>query len=332
MGDQPLGMAMLRDKIADIAALIPRDRPVVFLDYPVYLNVGDLLIEKATDAFFRDFGYNVTEIRSAHDFPPAHAAPVDPDATIVFQGGGNFGDLYDLHQKFREQIVGRYRRNRIVLLPQTIYFESRARLNACVEVFGAHPDLHVCVRDRGSYAFFQKHFRNPVYLFPDMAHFLWDDFGSHRRGEPRHATLLFLRADKEECPFVYQDAIGLKPIDWRDIIDGMDRGTLSVLLRWHQRHDRILPRVRIYPFWRLFREHMTGKAIRLVSDYELVVTNRLHMALLGVLMGRKVAMADNSYGKLSAYHSCWLKDIASVEMLSAREPAAPQPALAPAAV
>lgn len=332
MDDQSMNMAGLQSKIGEIAALIPRGKPVLFLDYPVYMNIGDLLIEKGTDAFFHHFGYHLAQARSAYDFSPDHAKAVDPQATIVFQGGGNFGDLYELHQKFREQIVGRYRNNRIVLLPQTIYFQSQQRLDECIDVFRTHPDLHVCVRDHNSYSLFRKHFSNPVYLFPDMAHFLWKEFEGHRRVEPRPATLLFLRMDKEGLPPAYQPVTGHKPIDWDNIVDPLDRLTMTLLLRWHRHHEHILPRTEIYPLWRAYREHLNGKAIRLVSDYDYVVTNRLHMALLGLLMGRKVAMADNSYGKLSSYHSCWLKDMPLVEMLIAPVSAAQPRAWVPAAI
>lgn len=332
MGDLHTSMAKLCNRVSEIAELIPRRNPVVFLDYPVYLNVGDLLIEKGTEAFFRKFGYHLAEIRSAYDFPVERASTMDSSATIVLQGGGNFGDLYELHQRFRERIIGQCRNNRIVLLPQTIHFESQQRLDECVRVFSAHADLHVCLRDHNSYDFFRQNFPNPVYLFPDMAHFLWDEFEPYRRVSARRATLLFMRVDKEECPFVYEATTGQKPIDWCDIIDPVDRVAFGILHRLHRFHDEILSRVEIYPMWRLFREHMTNKGARLLSDYDSVVTNRLHMGLLGLLMGRKVAMADNSYGKLSTYHSCWLKDTPDAQMLSSRVPGVLQPAWLPAAI
>jgi pyruvyl transferase EpsO len=325
-------MAALRNKVGEIADLIPRGKPVVFLDYPVYLNVGDLLIAKGTETFFRAFGYRVMTTRSALDFDAAQTAAIPPDATIVFQGGGNFGDLYELHQQFRERVIARCRTNRIVILPQTIHFESAARLDECAAVFARHPDLHVCVRDHASHDLFRRHFPNPTYLFPDMAHFLWDELAPRRQGTGSRSTLLFMRVDKEGSPFVHESTAGQTPIDWRDIMSLTDRVAFALLLRLHQRHDDLLPGHEIYPFWRLFSERMIRKAIRTLVPHGAVVTNRLHMALLGLLMGRRVEMADNSYGKLSAYYGCWLETIPTVELLSSRAPAAPQRAWASAAV
>jgi pyruvyl transferase EpsO len=324
-------MVALRDKVGEIADLIPRAHSVVFLDYPVYLNVGDLLIEKGTEAFFKSFGYDVTTIRSAHDFPPTDPAAIDPQATIVLQGGGNFGDLYDLHQRFRERVVGTYRKNRIVLMPQTIYFESPDRLAECVAVFSAHPDLHVCVRDRASYTLFRRYFPNPVYLFPDMAHFLWDELAAYRSAAGKRATLFFRRADKEDYPIADGNAGEEQPIDWRDVITLPERGAFMLLYRLHLHHNRILPRHEIYPLWRVFRDRLTRKAASTLARYERVVTNRLHVALLGLLTGRQVDMADNFYGKLSAYYSCWLVEIPAINLLGRPAPEERQRTSAPAA-
>lgn len=332
MNEWTAEMVELRNKVGEIAELIPRRKPVVFLDYPVYLNVGDLLIEKGTEAFFRAFDYQLAMIRSAYDCGDEQIAAVVPEATIVLQGGGNFGDLYDLHQQFRERVVAQCKRNRIVLLPQTIHFESPMKLAECVAIFAAHPDLHICLRDRASYDFFRRHFPNPVYLFPDMAHFLWDEMEPHRRTIGERATLLFMRADKEEYPFVYEPADGQTPIDWLDIVNPLDRVAFGLLHRLHRRHGDLLPRHEIHPLWRLYREHLIRKAIRTLAPHSMVVTNRLHMALLGLLMGRKVGMADNSYGKLSAYHACWLKKLPAVSLLNSRAPEGPQPSWVPAAV
>jgi pyruvyl transferase EpsO len=204
----------------------------------------------------------------------------------------------------------------------------------CVKVFAAHPDLHICLRDQTSYDFFRRHFPNPVYLFPDMAHFLWDGMAPYRQAldERTATTLLFMRVDKEEYPFVYEPANGQASIDWLDIINPLDRAAFGLLHRLHLRHSDLLPHHEIHPFWRVYREHLIRKAIRTLTPHSMVVTNRLHMALLGLLMGRNVGIADNSYGKLSAYHACWLKKIPTASLLNSRGPEGPQPSLVPAAV
>lgn len=156
-------MQSLRDRVGTIARLIPRDRPVVYLDYPVHTNIGDLLIEQGTDRFFEEARYNVVERRSAHDFCDCVRSKVPSDATIVLHGGGNFGDLYELHQPFRERVIEGFPQHRIVMLPQTIHFQSPERLRRAVEVFSRHDNLTVCVRDYASLEYFRRYFHNPVH-------------------------------------------------------------------------------------------------------------------------------------------------------------------------
>lgn len=46
---------------------------------------------------------------------------------IILQGGGNLGDLWSNHQKFREYIISKYRDRPIVIMPQSIYFEHTSK-------------------------------------------------------------------------------------------------------------------------------------------------------------------------------------------------------------
>ena len=43
---------------------------------------------------------------------------------ILLQGGGNWGDLWDRHQKFRLKVIQKYKNHRIIILPQSIYYKE----------------------------------------------------------------------------------------------------------------------------------------------------------------------------------------------------------------
>lgn len=300
-------MDQLRQRILDVAALIPAHKPVVYLDYPVHTNIGDLLIEKGAERFLSSLGYDVVERRSAYDFCQLSMKRVNHDMTIVLHGGGNFGDLYDAHQLFRERVIERFPDNRIVMLPQTLYFESEERLKACAALFSRHNNLHVCLRDEQSLATFQGYFSNPAYLLPDMAHFLWGDFPLPHTTVHDERTLFFARTDKEMSAFPDQ---GRGATDWSDLIRPQDEFLHRLLRKLHAKHHMIAGRWSLYPAWRMFlRDRLIDRAEQFIADYDAVVTNRLHMAIFCLLTGRKATMADNSYGKLSSYYSTWLKDM-----------------------
>ena len=75
----PHGVMMdrLKQRLGRIAEVMPPTRPIVYLDYPVHDNVGDLLIHQGADAFLDDYGYTVLGRFSIHDFcrtPPCGRA------------------------------------------------------------------------------------------------------------------------------------------------------------------------------------------------------------------------------------------------------------------
>lgn len=317
-------MGQLRDRVADVATLIPRARPVVYLDYPVHTNIGDLLIERGTEAFFERFGYEVIDQRSAYDFCARTMARVPDDATIVLHGGGNFGDLYDLHQPFREHVIRCFPNHRIVLLPQTLHFDSLERMKAAAAVFARHPDLHVCLRDTASLEIYRRYFSNPAYLIPDMAHFLWESAEVTSAVSGGKGTLLLVRRDKEWQELIDPAAAGAAPVDWPDFIQAHETLVFRALRKMHVKHSLIGGRLPVYHAWRAFVGGLVGKAFREVGAYDAVVTNRLHAAIFGLLLGKPVTMSDNSYGKLSTYHATWLADMPSARLSVGATEAVPE--------
>lgn len=311
-------MDRLRDRVAEIAELIPRDRPLVYLDYPVHTNVGDLLIELGTRHFFDHYNYDVIARRSAYDFDERLMRRIGPEVTIVCHGGGNFGDLYDQHQTFREQVIARFPKNRIVLLPQTIHYNSPERLAASARVFARHENLHVCLRDNHSLGLFQANFTNPAYLMPDMAHFLWRRFDGYAPGPHDTGTLLFLRIDIETTGPQAITIDGEAPVDWQAIIRPADHLLFRVLRKLHAKHSLLGGALPLSAAWQRYSDHLIARALTLLDGRGTVVTDRLHMALLGLLLRRRVTMIDNSYGKLSSYYDTWLQHHRDIEIRGLR--------------
>ena len=108
----------LKNKLNPIVELIKDKNDVFYFDYPLHLNVGDLLIYHGTEQFFKDHHINVTLKRCEYDLDLEEVkAKITPNTTILLHGGGNFGDLYPQHQKIREEIVTNFPNNRIIVLP-----------------------------------------------------------------------------------------------------------------------------------------------------------------------------------------------------------------------
>lgn len=91
-----------------------------------------------------------------------------PGDVLVFQGGGNFGDIHGPFQAFREHVIASRHDCRIVVLPQSLHFEDPAAFERCRAVCNGHPDLHLCVRDEHSRRVALQ-LTPHVYLMPDKA-------------------------------------------------------------------------------------------------------------------------------------------------------------------
>lgn len=272
-----------------------------YLDIPMHDNVGDLLIMQGTFRFFERNSIYPKKIRSAY----GALGKVSPDEVILLHGGGNLGDLYHLHQQYRDNIIERYKGNRIILLPQTIYFENDVNYNNCRDSWVKHPDLHIFVRDRVSLSLAQEMTRN-VYLVPDMAHQLYPIKNDRSGVEKR--VLNILRRDIESGTLP-DDVFG-DVTDWSNELH-----THGYLIKILVEFDKICGMLGLSfisglnaNIWKFYANKLVAKIIRLYSKYGEIHTNRLHGHILAVIMEKNNKVFDNSYGKNSAYIDCWTKD------------------------
>lgn len=306
-------MGGLKRKLGELRTFIPSGDPVLYLDYPMHLNIGDQLINLGTEAWFADHGYTVTNRASHFDCSDRNLRKVGADSTIVLHGGGNFGDIYPVHQEFREYIVGRFRNNRIVVMPQSVHFKSTDRLRVAAEIFSRHPRLTIAVRDTESFDLLTKHFKNDIRLFPDMAHQLWSrpdmTAGSVGRAtDGANRTLVLWRQDIEAVAKPAGFAQDRDLIDWEALMTANDIRVYKAILRWYRLDRRLGHLFPNHLLWYPIRARLVNRMICLFRSYDNIVTNRLHAMILGALLSRNVEFSDNSYGKLSRYWSAWLKD------------------------
>src|SRR5438445_13312654 len=108
-------------------------KSVQYVDFPMHGNIGDLLIAQGTLEFLRKINANVTQIAASYNYNPRW---LGSDEVLLMHGGGNFGDLYPRFQLFRERCVKELADNRIIILPQSIHFESQENFRRCKEIMG----------------------------------------------------------------------------------------------------------------------------------------------------------------------------------------------------
>lgn len=307
----------LKQKLQKIEELIIDKNDVVYFDYPLHLNVGDLLIYAGTEQFFRDYQINITLRRSLQAFDIREAKKhIHPNTTILCHGGGNFGDLYPLIQKMREEIVTEFPHNRVILLPQTAHFSCRREMEKSAVVFSRHQDLHLFARDSKTFELFGGRFSDNVYLSPDMAHQLYGSLPNKPRRAHPHRTLYFLRKDIEKSHIEAEIQATLPNLDnvkdWEDILLPSD---LRFEL-WCSRFSKLANRFNlafvkniINRLWYRHALNVIARCQDIFLSYDEVITSRLHGHIFSCLLGLPNQVCDNSYGKNTGYFNQWTKNI-----------------------
>lgn len=314
-------MDKLKNDLSVIDAVVPPGSKVVYLDIPLHLNVGDLLIYKGTEQFFKERNYQVMARRTDKTSMKwlSENRDLPKDVILLMHGGGNFGDLYGHHQRLREAVVEHFPAHKIVYLPQTVHFKDKNKMLLSAGIISKHKNLTIFCRDERSKEILQEHFCKDVRLCPDMAHALWTVFPKQTSNDIKRDTLWMIRKDIEETKI---DGLPGMPgpegyEDWEDICTDQDRAKTKALLNF-ERVNRILS-TRLFNTpekWATYTDTLVDRVNLYFMAHDTVVTSRMHGHILCCLLGVKTKLLDNSYGKNSGYYQSWTKDVPDCELIT----------------
>lgn len=288
------------------------DNDYIFIDLPYYNNIGDVLIWEGTERYLKTISHRCLYKTSFNNF--VHKK-ISKDTVILMQGGGNFGDIWHEHQNFRKQIIKEYPENRIIILPQTIYYQNEDNLKKDAEEFSHHNNIFICARDRHSYDVFNKYFSAYILLLPDMAFFIDLPLKKHRTNR----VLYLKRKDKEQnlAQMKVEIPVNVEIHDWPTYernfnVDRVLFYSSKLLSKLNNNWCRLW---RDYYEDKIIRGSKLSIGCRFLSNYDLIYSTRLHVAILGSLMGIQVKFIDNSYGKNKNFYDTWLKDLDTISMI-----------------
>lgn len=157
-----------QEKINQLKTLIEQtldpilDGEFILTDLPYHTNIGDILIWQGENDYLKSRGLRCLGQTSAQTF---QFPDLKPSTIILLNGGGNFGDLWTTSQEFRLKIISRYKRNRIVLFPQSVWYENKNLITKEAQILADHKDLILCARDHTSFNFFQPILKIRYYLY-----------------------------------------------------------------------------------------------------------------------------------------------------------------------
>ena len=286
------------------------DRDYVFLDLPYHTNIGDSLIYEGVMDYLRSVRHKCLYKTSLWTFD---GRKIPENVMILFNGGGNFGDLWMECTDFRNRIIRKYPHHKYLIFPQSAWYEDSNNLRQDVRLFSACDKMTICARDNASYQLLKSHFtNNTILLVPDMAFHLPEKLflpGKKSSGK----TLFLRRSDKEYVQErgYFEVPENAEVHDWPTL-----EKCTPPYLNWY-RLEKVLKRsvgrlnkkAMLYltdAYWqKVLLPYNVREGIRFVKDYDRVYTTRLHTAVIALLLGKEMHYYDNSYKKISALFETW---------------------------
>lgn len=294
--------------------LIPKGAPVAHVGYPNYWNVGDSAIWLGTQATLDRLDIKTVYRCGCTDYNRDVMAKCIDGGMILIAGGGNFGDLYAVHQWLRERILQDFPDNPVLQLPQSVWFVERDKLARFQGICEGHPNFHILVREQQSLRKAAKYFSAPASLCPDMAFGL----GSLERPTQAVKDIVWLaRSDIESTgPRKPPAELEIELQDW--VRPGPDDQFFIVRAdKYNNRIKELVSQLASNPAgdegratelaacYHQLAQLRFRRGLKMLSAGSVVITDRLHGHILCLLMGIPHVVLDNSYKKISGVFEAW---------------------------
>lgn len=280
-------------------------RELTFTQFPDHANVGDSAIALGQDRYWEARSIRIQATYSVQILPES---AFNSRLPVLIHGGGNFGGLYPSMSRQRLRLARDLpSTTRLIQAPQSVHFTNDAELRAFRQDMAPRPNTVIGVRDTASLEAVSREGAVGV-LSPDAVHLL----GSIGAPNPTRSHVVLARTDKESA----QSARVAGSVDW--IRDPISMRTFTWFSWRSSRLEMAKPLFYMpHRLWMRRAQARFDRGIAVLSQGETIITDRLHAALIGLQMGRRVVAVDNNNSKLSNYSSTWrLAERANFEIVS----------------
>lgn len=277
---------------------------IILLQTPEHGNLGDQLIAIALREYLEKryskeniFELSYKKSRYCMDILENN---INEQDIIFFTGGGNFGDLYVGEEQFRRAIISKFRKNKIVIMPQTISFtesaNGRKELEETKRIYKLHNNLTIICREKKSFDFAKENFiKNRIELCPDSVFYLEDKYINNSNEKSREKVTICLREDKEKI---------------------MNENMKIFLLNYFK-NNKILCEITDTVVDKSIYKYRKEEVLKLVEKFlesKLIITDRLHGMILAFITNTPVIVFKSLDHKIEESYF-WLKDYKYVRYL-----------------
>lgn len=211
---------------------------------------------------------------------------------IFIHSGGNLGDRGIWSEKGRRNIIVNFPNNKIVSLPQTIFFsdteKGRKEQRISEQIYNSHKNLTIIGRDQESYNLAKRLFPScRTFPLPDFVLYLKGEEILERRNSRPNGTLLCLRNDNES----------ILTINDRKLIQDQIKQPFEYF-------DTTIDK----PIRRYEREDILKRTIEYFDKFEIIITDRYHGLIFAALLRKPTIIIPTIDHKLTSAYD-WFKNI-----------------------
>lgn len=266
---------------------------------PELNNVGDqaqvVAIFDWLEGYFSDFEVIEFDKNQCYDSIPALKKITNEEDLIILHSGGNLNDRSSWSEGGRRNIVRNFPDNKIVSLPQTVYFSDTERgereLAESQKIYNSHNNLWIFARDPKSNELVKNYFDVKTGTYPDFALRI-NPFDHFKQGE-RENVLLCLRRDSESKINEEQKTQIMDYIEEQghefDVFDT----TLDKPIAKNDRKETVL------------------ETLEYISGYNLMITDRFHGVIFAAITETPCIAIDTVDHKISSSIG-WFDDVEHV--------------------
>lgn len=177
---------------------------IYYFGVPEHSNLGDLAqcycIRRYFNKYFSD--YEVIEVFSRNYLDNSFGlrdylkSAIKQEDLIFFQSGYCTQDLGGREDLMHQAVIQDFPDNKLVLLPQTVFFQNKDRKEQASSVYDAHRRLLFLARDQVSYEYAKEMFPHlHIEAYPDIVTTL---IGQYEYSFERDGILFCIRNDAEK--------------------------------------------------------------------------------------------------------------------------------------
>lgn len=268
---------------------------VMLIGTPLHRNLGDHLIAVAEKKMLEDmYHHDIVEIPTSVYLKYRNYLKnkINRNVKIYISGGGWMGSLWPQAEYRMQDMIRCFSKNSIVVLPQTVYYEMELQkaqdiLRDAIETYKQCTRLILCFRDQYSFDFAKKYFQfnnTKILLAPDIA--LYHE--CIQKNNNQKGIACCLRNDREKM---------------------VDNNIFEWTKEYCAQNDKLLvvtDTMTKYKIPYFLRNKKVSNKINYLSQYELVITDRLHGMIFSHIANTKCLVINNKTNKVKGVFELWL--------------------------